>query len=99
MRPVSQSHPQWGLHYNSLLREVGLADYCTLPTDNFKLKFSDVWMSSFKGTLCDTDEWEKKKNTEVSMWRILKSVLMSLHLGVCWELGPSASPRKVCVKT
>lgn len=37
------------------------ADDWTLLTDNFKLKFSDVWMSSAEGTLCDTDEWEREE--------------------------------------
>lgn len=98
MRFVSQSYLQWGLYYNFLFREVGFVDYCILSIDNFKLKFSDVWMSFFKGILCDIDEWEKKKNIEVSMWRILKSVLMSLYFGVCWEFGFLVSLRKVCVK-
>lgn len=54
------------------------ADDWTLLTDNFKLKFSDVWMSSAEGTLCDTDEWEREE------WHRHEHVEES---GVAWILG------------
>lgn len=63
MKPVRQIHLQWDLHYNSLVREGKwcAADDWTSLTDNFKLKFSDVWMSPTEGTLCDTNAWEREE--------------------------------------